>query len=262
MSASPHRPNISAAQVAGSALAAVSAAVVASFLGVGGTIIGAALGSIVASIGGAVYSHSFQRAGYKLGETRVLTVVTRARLGPDEPGGASEPGHPGPSDVPVIEDPVNDDGALDAESGAAGAGAGVPTVTTEPPKPGPFPPPGGRIPRWLSWKGAVALTVVAFVVAVAVISLTEFVLGRPISGGSGGTTISHLVKPGKTTHPTPKPTTPLPASTTTPVPTPDSPAPSTSSPTVSPTTPLPSGSTTAPSPTSTPSASPSTTPAS
>ena len=263
MSSSPQPsrrgPDISAAQVAGSALAAVSAAVIASFLGVGGTIIGAALGSLVASVGGAVYSHSFQRAGYKLGETKVLTVVTRARLGPDEPGEPAEPGHPGPSDVPVIEDPVADDGAPDAES--EGAGAGVPTLTTEPPKPGPFPPPGGRIPRWLSWKAAVALTVVAFVVAVAVISLTEFVLGRPISGGSGGTTISHLVKP-KNTHPTPKPTTPLPSSTTTPVPTPASPAPSIGSPTISPTTPLPSGSSTGPIPTSTPPVSPSTTPAS
>jgi hypothetical protein len=266
MSSSPppsrRGPDISAAQVAGSALAAVSAAVVASFLGVGGTIIGAALGSLVASIGGAVYSQSFQRAGYKLGETKVLTVVTRARLGPHEPGEPTDPGHPGPSDVPVIEDPVTDDGAPGAESGAAGAGVSVPTVTTEPPKPGPLPPPGGRIPRWLSWKAAVALTVVAFVLAVAVISLTEFVLGRPISGGSGGTTISHLVKPGKTTHPTPKPTTPLPSSTTTPVPTPATPAPSISSPTISPTTPLPSGSTTGPIPTSTPPVSPSTTPAS
>src|SRR6476620_6007159 len=92
---SPRRgPDISAAQVAGGALAAVSAAVVASFLGIGGTLVGAALGSIVASIGGALYSHSFQRAGYRLGETKVLAVVTSRRK--DEPD-------PGPADVPVIE---------------------------------------------------------------------------------------------------------------------------------------------------------------
>ncbi len=63
----------------------MSAAVVASFLGVGGTVIGAALGSIVASVGGAVYSHSFKRAGDRLGETKVLTVVTRPRPGAAEP---------------------------------------------------------------------------------------------------------------------------------------------------------------------------------
>src|SRR3954452_24197237 len=87
-------PDISGAQVAGSALAAVSAAVVASFLGVGGTVLGAALGSIVASVGGAIYSHSFRRAGDRLGETRVLTVVTRPLAGRADPG---------PGDVPVIE---------------------------------------------------------------------------------------------------------------------------------------------------------------
>jgi hypothetical protein len=223
MSSSRRGPDISAAQVAGSALAAVSAAVVASFLGVGGTLVGAALGSVVASIGGAVYSHSFQRAGYRLGETKVLTVVTNRRAGEPDPG---------PADVPVIE-----------EEPGHSAYAGTAPVD-EPEPAGPLPAPGGRVPRRLSWKAALALTVVAFVVAIAAIEVVELVIGRPISGGSGGTTISHLVSPKTHKKPTPAPS-PTP---TTPVSTP------TVTVTVSPTG-TPTGT-----PTSTPTGSPTTAP--
>ena len=205
---SPRRgPDISAAQVAGSALAAVSAAVVASFLGVGGTIVGAALGSIVASIGGAVYSHSFQRAGYRLGEAKVLTVVTSRRSADVEPG---------PSDVPVIERADEEHPAY-AESAPA-EGEPEEAVTASP-----LPPPGGRVPRRLSWKAAVLLTVIAFVIAIAAIVVVELVIGRPISGGSGGTTISHLVRPAKSKHtPPPSPSAPVVTSTATPTATPRS----------------------------------------
>src|SRR3954447_25039916 len=44
-------------QVSGSALAAVSSAVLLSTVGVAGTIIGAALGSVVVTAGGSIYSH-------------------------------------------------------------------------------------------------------------------------------------------------------------------------------------------------------------
>ena len=259
---SPHKgPDISAAQVAGSALAAVSAAVVASFLGVGGTVIGAALGSIVASVGGALYSHSFKRAGDRLVETRVLTVVTRPRAGHARPG---------PGDVPVIDEADGRDGleSLDevpyAESGAdpsTGVELGELSASgevVEPVRTGLLPPPGGRVPRWLSWKAAVALTVVAFLLAIAAIEVVELVIGRPISGGSGGTTISHLVKPkstkSKTTTPTPAPTSTTPASTPTATPT----GVPTATPTTTPTT-TPSGTATS-SPTSTGPVGPSGTP--
>jgi hypothetical protein len=178
----------------------VSAAVVASFLGIGGTLVGAALGSIVASIGGALYSHSFQRAGYRLGETKVLAVVTSRRG--DEPD-------PGPADVPVIE--ADADHPPYAETAPVEEAEGLP-------QPGPLPPPGGRVPRRLSWKGALALTCVAFLVALAAIQSVELLIGRPLSGGSGGTTISHLVSPKSGTHKTPEPAS-SPGSTLTSTPT-------------------------------------------
>jgi hypothetical protein len=52
---------LSALQVAGGALAAVSAAVVASFFGVAGTVIGAAVASVVSTVGAAVYTESMRR---------------------------------------------------------------------------------------------------------------------------------------------------------------------------------------------------------
>lgn len=53
---------LSAPQVAGSALAAVSAAVAASFFGVAGTIIGAAMASLFATVGSAVYAQTLRRS--------------------------------------------------------------------------------------------------------------------------------------------------------------------------------------------------------
>ena len=59
----PSGLGLSLPQVAGSALAAVSAAVAASWLGVAGTIIGAALGSVVGTVGSAIYAQSLRRGG-------------------------------------------------------------------------------------------------------------------------------------------------------------------------------------------------------
>lgn len=60
--AEERRPTINMPQVAASALAAVSSAVVLSTLGVVGTIVGTALGSVVLTTGNAVYSHYINRS--------------------------------------------------------------------------------------------------------------------------------------------------------------------------------------------------------
>ncbi len=61
-----HRIGLTASQVAASALAASCAAIVASYLGVAGTISGAAIGSIVATTGSAFYGHAFHTGGKKI----------------------------------------------------------------------------------------------------------------------------------------------------------------------------------------------------
>ncbi len=60
---------LSPAQVAGSALAAMSAALVASWAGTTGTVIGAAVGSVVATTGAATYTWSLRRTGHAVRRT-------------------------------------------------------------------------------------------------------------------------------------------------------------------------------------------------
>ncbi len=71
------RLELSAAQVAGSALAAVAAAVLASRLGVYGTILGAGLVSVVATAGGSLFQHVFRRTGEQIKEVRDQTRPPR-----------------------------------------------------------------------------------------------------------------------------------------------------------------------------------------
>ncbi|MCP9205640.1 hypothetical protein [Streptomyces cucumeris] len=71
------RLELSAAQVAGSALAAVAAAVLASRLGVYGTILGAGLVSVVATAGGSLFQHVFRRTGEQIKEARDQTRPPR-----------------------------------------------------------------------------------------------------------------------------------------------------------------------------------------
>lgn len=65
------RIDLSLPQVAGSAVAAVAAAVMASQLGVYGTILGAGVMSIVATCGGSVFQHFFRRTGEQIREVTV-----------------------------------------------------------------------------------------------------------------------------------------------------------------------------------------------
>lgn len=61
--------NLTTSQVAASALAASCAALVSSTLGVAGTLIGAAVASVVTTTGAALYSHLFHTGGKKIAST-------------------------------------------------------------------------------------------------------------------------------------------------------------------------------------------------
>ncbi|MFJ6838012.1 hypothetical protein [Streptomyces sp. NPDC091209] len=67
------RLDLSVPQVAGSAVAAVVAAKLASYFGVYGTILGAGLVSAVATCGGTVFQHFFKRTGEQIREVKVQT---------------------------------------------------------------------------------------------------------------------------------------------------------------------------------------------
>ncbi|GAA0576577.1 hypothetical protein [Streptomyces crystallinus] len=78
------RIDLSVPQVAGSALAAIAAAVLASRLGVYGTILGAGVVSVVATCGGTVFQHLFRRTGEQLRDVTVQSLP-RARRDPGLP---------------------------------------------------------------------------------------------------------------------------------------------------------------------------------
>ncbi|MEU6477775.1 hypothetical protein ABZ858_12935 [Streptomyces sp. NPDC047017] len=84
------RLDLSVAQVAGSAVAAVVAAKLASYFGVYGTILGAGVVSVVATCGGSVFQHFFRRTGEQI---RTVTIPARPSPAgvPGERQGA--PGH-------------------------------------------------------------------------------------------------------------------------------------------------------------------------
>ncbi|MEP6665151.1 MAG: hypothetical protein ABJA81_01770 [Nocardioidaceae bacterium] len=67
--------NLSGPQILAGALAAASAAVVSSWMGVAGTVLGAVVVSLVASIGAALYTPSLERSSQKLRETLPVKAV-------------------------------------------------------------------------------------------------------------------------------------------------------------------------------------------
>ncbi|MDF9816128.1 hypothetical protein [Streptomyces sp. SPB162] len=108
------RLDLSVPQVAGSALAAVAAALLASQLGVYGTIIGAGVVSVVATAGGTLFQHFFRRTG-----EQIRTVSTRHLPG-SVPG--TDPGARAGSTRMMQEPPPPgepDDGRPDGQYGEA-----------------------------------------------------------------------------------------------------------------------------------------------
>lgn len=89
------RIDLSVAQVAGSAVAAVVAAKLASYFGVYGTILGAGVVSVVATCGGSVFQHFFRRTGEQI---RTATVSVRPVAG--TPGVSAAPAPGGGAPVP------------------------------------------------------------------------------------------------------------------------------------------------------------------
>lgn len=191
-------------QLAASVLAAVTAAWLASRLGVAGTLVGAALGSAVVTVTSAFYARTLDK-----GRTLIVTTASGT----------------------VIQRRVEQDGEI-AETMEQAAEVDSPVERAEfvPDEPAPR----------LHWKTIAVTTVVVLALALAAISTYELVSGRTLDG-SHGTTIgdslggdkgdpepSDPTTPPSTTPPTtpPTPTTPTPTATTpTPTPTPTTPTP-------------------------------------
>ncbi len=134
---------------AGSALGAVSSAVLLSTLGAAGTLVGAAVGSLTITVGGSIYTQSLQK-------TKARVDTLRGAERPERQDSAS----------PVDSEPT---------SGSASSS------TPKPPK-----KPLGETLRGLPWKRITVLAVGLFVAAMAVILAFELSTGRPVSSFTGG----------------------------------------------------------------------------
>ncbi|MGW7448511.1 hypothetical protein [Kitasatospora sp. NPDC054795] len=142
------RIDLSVAQVAASALATVVGALLASELGVYGTILGAAVVSIGATTGGAVFQHIFKRTGEQLRE-----AVDR---GPNQAANT------------LRQAPV--------ETGPSGTRAQPPVITSEWNEPQVV-----RARRRWGWKTYAAVSGLVFVLAMAPIVAFELATGQPVS---------------------------------------------------------------------------------
>ncbi|MEV6792249.1 hypothetical protein AB0M87_09665 [Streptomyces sp. NPDC051320] len=152
------RFDLSVPQVAGSAFAAVAAAVLASKLGVYGTIVGAGVMSVIATCGGTVFSHLFRRTGEQI---RVVTVQARPKV----------------LKVPVTPPEVPRPGAADEARWPSGEFGEATTHGT----------------RVRGWKRSSLAAVVVFLVTMSGVTGYELLSGHELNGGSG-TTVSSVVR--------------------------------------------------------------------
>jgi len=163
------RLEVSGTQVAASVLASVSAAVVASFFGVAGTIVGAAVVSVVATIGSAAYSLGISRTQHRLQKLQELRPARPfPTLWAESVGGRD----------------ADADGDADREDGPA-------TVDRD----------GAREGGWRDWLaerrwGVAAGVALVFVISLASVTLLELAGDKALSrdaGGSARTSIGALV---------------------------------------------------------------------
>lgn len=159
--------DLSVTQVAGGALAAMTAAFLGSRLSVAGTVVGAALASVVAAVASNLYTASLQTTREK------VRTAFRGRDG----------GSPAP---------VPDESADDTFTWSDGQPAGSTTPTPPQPK------------RQLRWPSVVLGAVAAFALAFAVLTGLELASGQSLSGGNG-TTITQVTEHQPAADPTPEP---------------------------------------------------------
>lgn len=172
-------------RTAAGALAAVSSAVALSTLGAAGTLIGAALGSVIITVGGALYSHGLSQSRRRLAEAQTLTLrkigvaqaeVRRASRSPEDE--VSSEAHLAHADE-RLEGAKTDLGRLTDESGAGGWGERL---------------------RALPWRRVSLVAAGLFLATVLAITAFELLAGKSVSqltGGTdgdsgGGTTISRI----------------------------------------------------------------------
>jgi hypothetical protein len=141
---------IEISKVAAGTLAAVSAAVIGSFLGVAGTLIGAAVASVIGSVGTEIYQRSINKGAKKLQTLAPTFIKVPAAVGTPQVAAAAEEDAPSHT---VAPDEVTQ---KRAENGTK-----------------------------LRWKPILIGAVVVFVIAMGAIFAVEAIAGRSLASISG-----------------------------------------------------------------------------
>jgi hypothetical protein len=162
--------DLSLSQTLGGALAAMTAATIGSRLGVAGTIVGAALASIIAGVATTLYTASLRTTREK-----VQTVWSGRIAGTNTP-----------ASVDLTTEQANT---------AEQAPVWEPTEAAAPAAPRPR--------RELPWKRMVVGALAVFAIAAVALTGFELLSGSALSGGQG-TTIQQVTKEGKESKPTTK----------------------------------------------------------
>jgi hypothetical protein len=179
------------AKIIAGTLAAVSAAVCASVLGVAGTLIGAAVASLVGTIGQELYAQSLRRGYRKLRDPRGTRIsASAATPGTHTPGGGTTDTRP-------------------ASASTLRSSAARPEASALHPVPA---RPESTKPRRPLWQRIALATLAAFVLAMIAVSAVELISGRALAGifgddAAGATTISSVVDGPRTPKATPTPVT-------------------------------------------------------
>jgi len=175
------RLDLSVTQVAASALATVVGAVLASELGVYGTVLGAAVVSVGATTGTAVFQHLFRRTGDQLRGAAVQPDTEQP-----EPTAVARP------DLLETADPA-------ATAGVLNSGWNEPQLV--------------RARRRWTWKSYAVVSALVFGLAMVPIVVVELVAGKPMHDITTGQTGSGTsFNPGGGTPATPPPGSPTPSS--------------------------------------------------
>jgi hypothetical protein len=146
--------DLSATQIVGGALAAMTAAALGSQLSVAGTIVGAALASIIAAVAGSLYTASLRRT-----RDKVKTVFWT--------------GEPNEVDEPTVMEILPD-----RQGHVVGQRSHL--VAPEPIGPSPR-------RRKLNWRRVAVVALVTFGIAAVSLTVFELVTGHALSGGQGTT---------------------------------------------------------------------------
>ena len=167
------RLDMSGTQLVGGAFAAMTAAVIGAQLGVAGTVLGAAIGSVVAGTAGSLYTASLKHTQTKIAAAFIGRVgdtpvqITSTERIPDDRStvdGWHAITQPMAAVAPASPDPVATAAEIDPAGGPAARGP---------------------------WKPILVATVAVFLLAIAGITAFELLTGQSVSGGQG-TTISQV----------------------------------------------------------------------